>query len=58
MEKPFTYIIMKYQVIYTRNKKKNQSKQVATFYKIEDASFWEKHVIQEGFTNVEIVPIF
>lgn len=58
MDQRLNYIIMKYQVIYTRNKKKNQSKQVATFYKIEDASMWEKHVIQEGFTNVEIVPIF
>jgi len=49
---------MKYQVIYTRNKKKAQSKQVATFYKIEDASLWEKHVTEQGCTGVEIVPVF
>lgn len=49
---------MKYQVIYNKNKKKSQSKQVATFYKIEDASMWEKHVIAQGCTQVEIVPVF
>ena len=49
---------MKYQVIYIKNKKNKVSKQVATFYKIEDASLWEKHVISQGHTNVEIVPVF
>jgi hypothetical protein len=49
---------MKYQVIYIKNKKKSKSKQIATFYKIEDASMWEKHVIQQGCTDVEIVPLF
>jgi len=49
---------MKYQVIYVKNKKKSQSKQTATFYKIEDATLWEKHVKQQGCINVEIVPLF
>lgn len=50
---------MKYQVIYTKNNKnKNLKKQVATFYKIEDASLWEKYVIEQGHSNVEIIPIF
>jgi len=51
-------IIMKYQVIYYKNKKNKVAKQVATFYKIEDASIWEKHVIDQGHSNVEIVPVF
>lgn len=49
---------MKYQVIYNKIKKKGQSKQSVVFYRIEDASMWEKHVIQQGCINVEIVPIF
>lgn len=49
---------MKYRVVYIKNKKKSSSKQEATFYSIEDASMWEKHVIEQGCTNVEIVPVF
>lgn len=50
---------MKYQVIYTKNKNnKHEKKQVATFFKIEDAFLWEKHVIEQGNANVEIVPVF
>lgn len=45
---------MKYQVIYV----KNQSKQVATFYTIEDANFWEKHVKKQGYANTQIIPVF
>ena len=48
---------MKYQVIYIKNKKNKQSKQVATFYTIEDASLWEKHIKQQGYTQSEIVPV-
>lgn len=48
---------MKYQVIYLRNKKKKQSKQVATFYKIEDAIQWENHIKELGYTNSEIIPV-
>ncbi len=49
---------MKYQVIYNKNNKKSQSKQVATFYKIEDATLWEKYVKKQGCTNIEIIPVF
>jgi hypothetical protein len=50
---------MKYQVVYYKLKKDHKkAKQVATFYKIEDASMWEKHVTTQGFQNVEIVPVF
>jgi len=49
---------MKYQVHYQKSKKKAQSKQIATFYTIEDASLWEKHVTEQGCTGVEIVPVF
>lgn len=49
---------MKYQVIYLKPKKKNFSKQVATFYSIEDAGFWEKVVKQQGCQDVEIIPVF
>lgn len=49
---------MKYQVIYYRNKKNKVTKQVATFYKIEDACMWEKHVMNQGHINIEIVPVF
>jgi len=49
---------MKYQVVYYKSKKNKITKQIATFYKIEDASMWEKHVSTQGFQNVEIVPVF
>ena len=52
-------INMKYQVVYYKLKKGNKkAKQVATFYKVEDASVWEKHVILQGYQNVEIIPLF
>lgn len=49
---------MKYQVIYLKPKKKEYSKQVATFYTIEDASLWEKHIKTQGCKETEIVPVF
>jgi hypothetical protein len=49
---------MKYQVVYTKNKKKATSKQIATFYKVEDACMWEKHVKEQGCFDVEVVPVF
>jgi len=49
--------IMKYQVIYLKPKKKEYSKQIATFYTIEDASLWEKHIKQQGCKESEIVPV-
>ena len=49
---------MKYQVTYIKNKKKGQSRQIATFYKIEDASQWEKHVKEQGCIDTQIIPVF
>jgi hypothetical protein len=49
---------MKYQVIYLKNKKNKQSKQVATFYTIEDACLWEKHVKEQGHIDTQIIPLF
>lgn len=49
---------MKYQVVYIKQKKNKVAKQVATFYKIEDASLWEKHIKSQGYEDVEIVPVF
>jgi hypothetical protein len=31
---------------------------VATFYNIEDAIMWEKHVKEQKYEDVEIVPLF
>ena len=45
---------MKYQVIYYKKKKK----QTVVFYNIEDATLWEQHVKQQGYSNSEIVPLF
>jgi hypothetical protein len=49
---------MKYQVVYLKPKKKAYSKQIVTFYTIEDAGFWERMVKQQGCKDVEIVPVF
>jgi hypothetical protein len=49
---------MKYQVTYLKPKKKMYSRQVVTFYKIEDAGFWEQMVKQQGCKEIEIVPLF
>jgi len=49
---------VKYQVIYQRKKKNKVSQQKAVFYTIEDAVRWEKYVMNEGYVNSEIIPIF
>ena len=49
---------MKDQVIYLKPKKKTYSKQIATFYTIEDANLWEKHIQSQGCIQSEIVPVF
>jgi hypothetical protein len=49
-----TTTMMKYQVIYIKNK----FKQVATFYNIEDAIFWEDYIKKEGCEKSEIIPLF
>jgi hypothetical protein len=49
---------MKYQVIYHKKNKKKSKKEVAVFYQIEDAFIWEKHVKEQGYQNVEVLPLF
>jgi len=51
-------LIMKYQVTYLKPKKKTYSKQIVTFYTIEDATLWEKHILSQGCKDSEIIPIF
>jgi hypothetical protein len=45
----------KFQVVYKNQKKKVQK---ATFYSIDDAFLWENHVKKQGFTDVEVIPVF
>ena len=49
--------MIKYQVTYLKPKKKMYSRQVVTFYKIEDAGFWEQMVKNQGCKEIEIVPV-
>ena len=49
---------MKYKVTYLRPKKKGYSKQIATFYNIEDASHYEYNIKERGCIQTEIYPIF
>ena len=47
---------MMYQVNYMKPKKKGFAKHTATFYKIEDAVFWEQHVKKNlNATDIEII---
>ena len=46
---------MMYQVKYLKPKKKGTAMQTATFYKIEDAVFWEGIVKDQGATNIQIL---
>jgi hypothetical protein len=45
---------MRYIVEYDRPKKKGWAKAEAVFFKIEDATIWEKHVTMCGAKNVII----
>jgi hypothetical protein len=49
---------MKYQVTYTKQKKNKTSRQIATFYKLEDAALWEKHIISQGYQDSQVIPVF
>tara|TARA_Y100000289_G_C3811369_1_gene93896 strand:- start:126 stop:272 length:147 start_codon:yes stop_codon:yes gene_type:complete len=44
---------MKYQVIYQQPKKKGFATQKATFFKIEDAVFWEELMKKNGCKDFE-----
>lgn len=45
---------MRYIVEYDRPKQKGYARQEATFFKLEDAEIWEKHVRMNGASNVII----
>ena len=48
---------MKYQVVYLKPKKRNNySQHKAVFYRIEDATLWEKYVREQGCIESEIIP--
>jgi len=50
---------MKFVVTWNRKKKKETSTQSATFYKIEDAIFWENHLKKDtAHSSIETKPIF
>ena len=49
---------MKYQVTYTKLKKKGKSQQTAVFYNIEDAYQWETYIRNKGCENIQILPKF
>ena len=46
--------IMKFQVVYPRQKKKGSSIQRATFFDIEDAIYWEKVINKQGIKETRI----
>ena len=50
--------IMKYAVVWIKNKKKGTSRQEAIFYNLEDASMWEQHINKTEHTKTDIIPIF
>lgn len=43
---------MRFIVEYDRPKNKGYAKQEATFFKLEDAEIWQKHVTMCGAKNV------
>ena len=51
-------IIMKYAVVWLKNKKKSTSRQEAIFYNLEDAALWEQHINKTLHTKTDIIPIF
>lgn len=49
---------MKYKLTYTKPKKKGfYSNQMATFYTIEDAVFFEGKLKEQGCLNFQITPV-
>ena len=50
--------MIKYQVVYLKPKKKSYSRQVVTFYSIEDASYYEQNIQLQGCKETEIIPLF
>jgi hypothetical protein len=46
---------MKYTVTYKEQSNKKSPYQKATFFTVEDASMWEKHVLKQGAIDVKIM---
>jgi hypothetical protein len=46
---------MRFTVTYQKPKKNGNSTQKATFFSVEDANMWEKHVLKQGATDVKII---
>jgi hypothetical protein len=49
---------MKFKVAYKRVKKKKTVSLEATFFKMEDAFHWEQYVKEQGYQDVEVLPVF
>jgi hypothetical protein len=45
----------RYQVVYLQPKKKGFAQQSATFYSINDAEFWTKHIETKGAKDIQIL---
>lgn len=50
--------IMKYAVVWMKNKKKGTARQEAIFYNLEDAALWEQHIGRTEHAKTDIIPIF
>ena len=51
-------IIMKYAVVWLKNKKKGTSRQQAIFYNLDDAALWEQHINKTQHCRTDIIPIY
>lgn len=47
---------MKYEITYLKRKKKGYSKQVATFFNLEDVFLWETMIKTDGAKDIIITP--
>ena len=50
--------IMKYAVVWMRQKKKGTARQQAIFYNLEDAALWEQHINKTQHCRTDIIPIY
>jgi len=49
---------MKFKVTYKRIKKKKIANFEAIFFNMEDAFHWGEHVKQQGYQDIEVMPVF
>ena len=50
--------IMKYAVVWMKQKKKGTARQQAIFYNLEDAALWEQHINKTQHCRTDIIPIY